>query len=60
MIAEIGATDRAAVLAAVEAYDAPGVTKQIKFTENGEATEAGAIYFYKVTSGKITFESEIK
>ena len=55
-----GATDRAAVLAAVEAFDAPGVTKQIKFTESGEATEAGAIYFYKVTGGKITYESEIK
>ena len=55
-----GATDRAAVLAGVKAYDTAGITKQIKFTENGEATEAGAIYFYKVSSGTITFETEVK
>jgi len=59
-VIKAGAADRAAVLAGVEAYDSAGITKQIKFTESGEATEAGAIYFYKVTGGKITYESEIK
>ncbi|MFM8793587.1 MAG: branched-chain amino acid ABC transporter substrate-binding protein [Acidimicrobiales bacterium] len=55
-----GAKDRAAVLAAVKAADYAGVTKQIKFQENGEATESGAIYMYKVVDGKITFETEVK
>lgn len=55
-----GAKDRAAVLEAVKAADYAGVTKQIKFQENGEATEAGAIYLYKVVDGKITFETEVK
>lgn len=55
-----GAKDRAAVLAGVKAADFAGVTKQIKFADNGEATEAGAIYMYKVVSGKITFEAEVK
>jgi branched-chain amino acid transport system substrate-binding protein len=55
-----GAKDRAAVQAAVKAYDAAGITKQIKFTENGEATEASTIYMYKVTGGKITYVADIK
>jgi branched-chain amino acid transport system substrate-binding protein len=55
-----GAKDRAAVQAAVNAYDAAGITKQIKFTENGEATEAATIYMYKVTGGKITYVADIK
>jgi len=55
-----GAKDRAAVLEGVKAADYAGVTKQIKFQENGEATEAGAIYLYKVIDGKITFETEVK
>jgi len=59
-IIKAGATDRAAVLAAVKAYDAPGITKQIKFTANGEATEASTIYMYKVTDGKITYVADIK
>ena len=59
-IIKAGAKDRAAVLAAVKAADFAGVTKQIKFADNGEATEAGAIYLYKVTGGKITFEAEVK
>ena len=59
-IIKAGATDRAAVLAAVKAADYTGVTKQLKFAENGEATEAGAIYLYKVAGGKITFETEVK
>lgn len=59
-IIKAGAKDRAAVLAAVKAADFAGVTKQLKFADNGEATEAGAIYLYKVVSGKITFEAEVK
>jgi branched-chain amino acid transport system substrate-binding protein len=50
-----GATTREAVLAGVEAYDAPGITKNIKFLETGEATEAGTIFFYEVKEGKITY-----
>ena len=48
------------MLAAVKAYDAAGITKQIKFTANGEATEASTIYMYKVTDGKITYVADIK
>ena len=55
-----GAKDRAAVQAAVNAYDAAGITKQIKFAANGEATEASTIYMYKVESGKITYVADIK
>ena len=54
-----GKTTRADVLAFVKAYDAPGITKNIKFGANGDATE-GDIYMYKVTDGKITFLSAIK
>jgi len=55
-----GAKDRAAVLEGVKAADYAGVTKQIKFQENGEATESGAIYLYKVVDGTITFETDVK
>jgi len=55
-----GAKDRAAVLEGVKAANYAGVTKTIAFQENGEATEAGAIYLYKVVDGKITFEAEVK
>ena len=58
-IIKAGAADRAAVLAAVKAADYAGVTKTIKFTDNGEATEAGAIYLYKVSGGKITYEASV-
>ncbi|MEI8286711.1 MAG: branched-chain amino acid ABC transporter substrate-binding protein [Actinomycetes bacterium] len=54
-----GAKDRAAVLAAVKAYDADGASKHIKFGANGDVTEGG-IYLYQVKSGKITFVQEIK
>jgi branched-chain amino acid transport system substrate-binding protein len=54
-----GATDRAAVLAAIKAYDAPGITKNIKFGEDGDATE-GNIYIYKVVDGKLTYLAEAK
>lgn len=59
-IIKAGAKDRPAVLAAVKAADFAGVTKQIKFQANGEATEASAIYLYKVNSGKIEFLAEVK
>jgi len=59
-VIKAGAKNRAAVQAAVNAYDAAGITKQIKFTANGEATEASTIYMYKVTGGKITYVSDIK
>ena len=59
-IIKAGAKDRASVLAGVKAADFAGVTKQIKFTDNGEATNASAIYLYQVKSGKITFLSEVK
>ncbi len=59
-IIKAGAKDRAAVLAAVKAADFAGVTKQIKFQANGEATESGAIYLYKVTDGKLGFLAEVK
>lgn len=55
-----GAKDRAAVLAGVKGADYAGVTKQIKFADNGEATEAGAIYLYKVEGGKITYLADVK
>jgi branched-chain amino acid transport system substrate-binding protein len=54
-----GATTREAVLEALEAYDGEGITKNIKFLENGNATEAATIYFYTVEDGKITYTSSI-
>ena len=53
------AKDRAAVLAAITAYDADGITKHIKFGADGDATE-GNIYIYKVESGKLTYLAEAK
>jgi branched-chain amino acid transport system substrate-binding protein len=58
-IIKAGATTREAVLAGLEAYDAAGITKNIKFLENGNATEAATIYFYTVQDGKITYTSSI-
>jgi branched-chain amino acid transport system substrate-binding protein len=58
-IIKAGATTREAVLAAVETYEGEGVTKKIKFQENGEATEAGTIFFYEVKDGKITYLTSI-
>jgi len=54
-VIKAGAKDRAAVQAAVNAYDAAGITKQIKFAANGEATQASTVYMYKVIGGKITY-----
>jgi branched-chain amino acid transport system substrate-binding protein len=47
-----GKSTREDMLASVNAYDAKGITKQIKFQENGELTEV-AIYAYKIEDGKI-------
>ena len=55
-----GAKTNTAVLDGVKAADFAGVTKTIKFTDNGEATEASSIYLYKVVGGKITFLTEVK
>ena len=55
-----GAKTNTAVLDGIKAADFAGVTKQIKFTDNGEATNASAIYLYKVKDGQITFLSEVK
>lgn len=54
-----GAKDRAAVLAAVNSYNADAITKHIQFGTDGEATE-GNIYMYQVKSGKITYLAEAK
>ncbi|BBH17251.1 branched chain amino acid ABC transporter substrate-binding protein [Nocardioides baekrokdamisoli] len=47
-----GKTTRADVLAFVNSYDKPGVTKQIKFTSTGEVTTQ-TIYAYVVKGGVI-------
>ena len=47
-----GATTRADLLKAVNAYDKDGVTKHIKFTPTGEVTEQ-TIYAYVVKGGEI-------
>jgi len=47
-----GARDRAAVLAFIKAYDAPGVTKQLKWDETGEVIGT-AVYAYTIKDGKI-------
>ena len=58
-VIKAGAKNRAAVLAAVKAYEGIGITKEIKFTKNGEATEAGTIYVYEVKDGKITYVADV-
>lgn len=47
-----GNMDRASLAAFVSAYDAPGITKQIKFDPTGEPV-GDAVYYYVVESGKI-------
>jgi branched-chain amino acid transport system substrate-binding protein len=47
-----GARDRASVLAFIKAYDAPGVTKQLKWDETGEVVGT-AVYAYTIKDGKI-------
>jgi branched-chain amino acid transport system substrate-binding protein len=47
-----GKTNRKAIAAFIAAYDAPGITKQIKFTPEGEVA-GDAVYAYQVTGGKL-------
>ena len=47
-----GKTTRKAIAAFVSSYDAPGITKQIKFTPEGEVA-GDAVYAYQVTAGKL-------
>jgi branched-chain amino acid transport system substrate-binding protein len=47
-----GNVTRADLAAFVSAYDAPGITKQIKFDATGEPL-GDAVYYYVVESGKI-------
>jgi branched-chain amino acid transport system substrate-binding protein len=47
-----GKQDRKSIGAFVAAYDAPGITKQIKFTAEGEVA-GDAVYAYKVEGGKL-------
>jgi branched-chain amino acid transport system substrate-binding protein len=54
-----GKSTRPEMLSWVDAYDEPGLTKQIKFTPTGEVTDA-VIYAYKVTNGKIGDATVIK
>ena len=58
-VIKAGAKNRAAVLTAVKAYEGIGVTKEIKFSKNGEAIEAGNIYIYEVKGGKITYVADV-
>lgn len=47
-----GKTTRADILSFINAYDAPGVTKQLKWDETGEVT-GSAVYAYEVKDGAI-------
>ncbi len=47
-----GKTNRKAIAAFISAYDAPGITKQIKFTPEGEVA-GDAVYAYQVVGGKL-------
>ncbi|QEO09287.1 branched-chain amino acid ABC transporter substrate-binding protein [Protaetiibacter larvae] len=47
-----GNTTRADLLKWVNAYDADGLTKHIKFTSTGEIDGASGVYYYTVEGGK--------
>lgn len=47
-----GATDRESLLDFVNGYDEDGLTKHIKFTEEGEVSEV-TVYQYEIADGKI-------
>jgi branched-chain amino acid transport system substrate-binding protein len=47
-----GNVTRESIAAFIDAYDQPGITKQIKFTPEGEPA-GDAVYSYKVEGGKI-------
>jgi branched-chain amino acid transport system substrate-binding protein len=50
---------REAMLAWVNNYDAPGITKQIKFDQTGEVV-GGTVYAYKVEGGNLNTASPIE
>ena len=54
-----GHTDRASIATFVSAYDAAGITKQLKFTPEGEIA-GDAFYWYLVTDGKLVSQGLIK
>jgi branched-chain amino acid transport system substrate-binding protein len=53
-----GVTTREAMLEFIDSYDAPGITKQMKWDENGEPA-GGDIYVYEVEGGKIVGKGTI-
>ncbi|NAZ76798.1 ABC transporter substrate-binding protein [Kineococcus sp. T13] len=53
-----GNVTREDLLAYVKSYDAPGVTKQLKFDEKGEPSEI-SVWAYKVQNGEIVADQEI-
>jgi branched-chain amino acid transport system substrate-binding protein len=56
-----GKTTRAELLAWVDAYDAQGVSKSIKFDSTGDVDKSKvAIWAYEIKGGKIVASSEIK
>jgi branched-chain amino acid transport system substrate-binding protein len=50
-----GNTTREDLLAWVNAYDADGLTKHIKFTSTGEIDGASGVYYYTVEDGKTVY-----
>ncbi len=54
-----GIDNREDMLAFVNDYDSPGVTKQLSFDENGEPSEV-KVYAYKVENGEIVSDQEIE
>jgi branched-chain amino acid transport system substrate-binding protein len=55
---EAGNTDRASVLAFIETYDAPGITKNIKWDDKGEP-EGDAVFYYVVEGGALVAKGTI-
>ncbi|WP_380156604.1 branched-chain amino acid ABC transporter substrate-binding protein [Kineococcus sp. R86509] len=54
-----GKVTREDLLSFVASYDAPGVTKQLKFDDKGEPSEI-SVWAYKVEGGQIVADQEIK
>jgi branched-chain amino acid transport system substrate-binding protein len=53
-----GVSTREAMLEFIDAYDSPGITKQMKWAEDGEPA-GGDIYVYEVTDGEIVGKETI-
>jgi branched-chain amino acid transport system substrate-binding protein len=51
-----GNTTRADLLEWVNGYDAEGLTKHIKFNDEGEIDGASGVYYYTVEGGKTVYE----